>query len=52
MELYVQQTVPVLKAHLMMAENLKKHISEASTETRLTTRARQAEWARRREMTN
>ena len=32
MELYVQQTVPVLKAHLMMAENLKKHISEASTE--------------------
>lgn len=32
MELYVQQTVPVLKAHLMMAENLKKHIGEGSTE--------------------
>jgi len=32
MELYVQQTVPVLQAHLKMAENLKKHISESSTE--------------------
>ena len=32
MELYVQQTVPVLRAHLKMAENLKKHISEGSTE--------------------
>jgi len=32
MELYVQQTIPVLQAHLKMAENLKKHISEASTE--------------------
>jgi putative membrane protein len=32
MELYVQQTIPVLQAHLKMAENLKSHISEASTE--------------------
>jgi putative membrane protein len=32
MELYIQQTIPVLQSHLKMAENLKKHISEASTE--------------------
>jgi predicted outer membrane protein len=32
MELYVQQTIPVLQAHLKMAENLKNHISSASTE--------------------
>jgi putative membrane protein len=32
MELYVQQTVPVLQAHLKMAENLKKHIGQGSTE--------------------
>jgi len=32
MDLYVQQTLPVLQAHLKMAENLKKHISEGSTE--------------------
>ena len=32
MELYVQQTVPVLQAHLKMAENLKKEISKGSTE--------------------
>jgi putative membrane protein len=32
MELYVQQTVPVLEAHLKMAENLKRHLSEGSTE--------------------
>ena len=32
MDLYVEQTVPVLQAHLKMAQNLKKHISEASTE--------------------
>jgi hypothetical protein len=32
MELYVQQTIPVLQAHLKMAENLKNHVSEASPE--------------------
>src|SRR5258707_172307 len=32
MELYVQQTVPVLRAHLKMAENLKRHIGKGSTE--------------------
>src|SRR5580692_9716333 len=32
MDLYVEQSIPVLQAHLKMAENLKKHISEASTE--------------------
>jgi putative membrane protein len=32
MELYVQQTIPVLQAHLKMAENLKNHLSAASTE--------------------
>jgi putative membrane protein len=32
MELYVQQTVPVLQAHLKMAENLKRHIGAGSTE--------------------
>lgn len=32
MELYVQQTIPVLQAHLKMAENLKSHISAASPE--------------------
>jgi predicted outer membrane protein len=32
MELYIQQTLPVLQAHLKMAENLKAHVSMASTE--------------------
>jgi putative membrane protein len=32
MELYVQQTIPVLQAHLKMAENLKAHLSAARTE--------------------
>jgi putative membrane protein len=32
MELYVQQTIPVLQAHLKMAENLKAHVSVAGTE--------------------
>jgi putative membrane protein len=32
MELYVQQTIPVLQAHLKMAENLKRQMSEASKE--------------------
>lgn len=32
MELYVQQTIPILQAHLKMAENLKAHLSAAGTE--------------------
>ena len=32
MDLYVEQSIPVLQAHLKMAENLKRHISDASTE--------------------
>ena len=31
MELYVQQTVPVLQAHLKMAENLKKYVAKAGS---------------------
>ena len=31
-ELYIQQTIPMLEAHLKMAENLKSHLSTASTE--------------------
>jgi predicted outer membrane protein len=32
MELYVQQTIPVLQGHLKMAENLEKQASRGSTE--------------------
>jgi putative membrane protein len=32
MELYIQQTVPVLQAHLKMAENLRRHVSPMSAE--------------------
>jgi predicted outer membrane protein len=32
MELYIQQSIPVLQAHLRMAENLKSHLSDASSE--------------------
>lgn len=32
MELYVEQTIPVLEAHLKMAQNLKNHLSTASAE--------------------
>ncbi len=32
MELYIQQTLPVLQAHLKMAENLRHHVSPMSAE--------------------
>jgi len=32
MELYVEQTIPVLEAHLKMAKNLKSHLSTGSAE--------------------
>jgi putative membrane protein len=32
MELYIQQTLPVLQAHLKMAENLRRHVSPMSAE--------------------
>ena len=32
MELYVEQTIPVLEAHLKMAQNLKTHLSEMPAE--------------------
>jgi putative membrane protein len=32
MELYIQQTIPVLQAHLKMAENLKSHVTANSSE--------------------
>jgi putative membrane protein len=32
MELYVQQTIPILQAHLKMAENLQAHLSAAGAE--------------------
>lgn len=32
MELYVEQTIPVLEAHLKMAQNLKTHLSETPAE--------------------
>jgi len=39
MELYVQQTIPVLQAHLKMAENLKAHLSAAGTENPATNKS-------------
>jgi putative membrane protein len=32
MDLYVEQSIPVLQAHLKMAENLKRHVGAGSTE--------------------
>ena len=32
MELYIQQTLPVLQAHLKMAENLRRHVSPMSAQ--------------------
>ncbi len=32
MELYIQQTLPVLQAHLKMAQSLRRHVSPMSAE--------------------
>jgi len=32
MKLYIEQTLPVLQAHLKMAQNLRRHVSPMSAE--------------------
>jgi hypothetical protein len=32
MKLYIEQTLPVLQAHLKMAQNLRRHVSPMSSE--------------------
>ncbi len=39
MELYVEQTIPVLEAHLKMAQSLKSHLSTASAENPSTNKS-------------